>query len=159
MRFVLAGCETPAMRQQLIEAAYRMVGDAAEHVAEPYKRVDLYQFARGNKAAQDSRRPAPGIAPEEGPVAAAQRKTPQRSLGSVVVDRQVSIAAVPGQCSPVLQRVSNRLSGLALRQHLLANNHQISVQLVEYGAGAMLPRQTQCFSPQSTLPRHFFYSV
>jgi hypothetical protein len=96
MRFVLPGCENPAMRQQLIKSAHRMVGYTAEHVAEPYKRINLYQFARGNKAAQDSRRPAAGIAPEEGPVAAAHRKTPQRSLGAVIMCVLLRRTVLPG---------------------------------------------------------------
>ena len=50
------------MRQQFAEPFDRMVGDAAEHIAEPRKRIDLGQFAGGDKAAQNRCRLAAVIA-------------------------------------------------------------------------------------------------
>ena len=73
MRFVLSGFQSPAVRKQLINSIYGVVGDAAEHVPEPYKGIDLNEFAGGNKASQDSRCPPAGIAPEERPVSSSQR--------------------------------------------------------------------------------------
>ncbi len=67
-----------------------MVCDAAEHVPEPYRGIDLNKFAGSNKASQDSRCPAAGIAPEERPVSASHREAPQRPFRAVVVDRQNS---------------------------------------------------------------------
>jgi hypothetical protein len=45
-----------------------MVGDPSEHIAELGKRIDLYQFAGGDEAAQNRRGPAAVVAPEESPV-------------------------------------------------------------------------------------------
>jgi hypothetical protein len=56
------------MRQQVFESFDRMVSNAAENIAKPGKRIDLGQFAGGDKAAQNRCRLAAVIAPEEGPV-------------------------------------------------------------------------------------------
>ena len=61
------------MRQQFTEPFDRMVGDAAENIAEPGKRIDLHQFARCDKAAQHGRCLAAVVAAEEGPVVAFMR--------------------------------------------------------------------------------------
>jgi hypothetical protein len=63
-----------------------MVGDAAENIPEPRKRIDLYQFAGSDEAAQHRCRFAPVVAAEEGPVVASDREAPQRSLGGIVIE-------------------------------------------------------------------------
>jgi hypothetical protein len=56
------------MRQQFVEPLDRMVGDAAENIAEPGKRIDLHQLARGDETAQHRCRLPSVIASKEGPV-------------------------------------------------------------------------------------------
>jgi hypothetical protein len=56
------------MGQQFFKPFNGMVWDAAEHLLEPGKGIDLNQFAGGNKAAQHGRRLAAVVAAEEGPV-------------------------------------------------------------------------------------------
>src|SRR5271167_1908645 len=85
---------SPAMRQQFIEPLDRMVGDAAENIAEPRKRIDFHQFAGCDEAAQYRRRLPSVVAPEESPVVASDREAPQRSLGTVVIDGQIAVTAI-----------------------------------------------------------------
>ncbi len=59
------------MRQEFFDPGDGMLGDAAEHIMEPGKRIDLDEFARGDEAAQHSRGLAAVIASEESPVVAA----------------------------------------------------------------------------------------
>jgi hypothetical protein len=75
-----------------------MVGDAAENIAEPGKRIDLYQSAACDEAAQKRRCLAAAIATEEGPVVPSDREATQRPLGTVVVDGEIAIAAVTNHC-------------------------------------------------------------
>ena len=64
----LAGCLPPLVRQQFTEPFDRMVSDPSENIAEPGKRIDLHQFAGGDEAAQNRRRPTAVVAAEESPV-------------------------------------------------------------------------------------------
>jgi hypothetical protein len=63
----LPGSVSPLVRQRFAEPFDGMVGDAAENIAEPCRRIDLHQLAGGDKAAQYRRRPASVIAAEESP--------------------------------------------------------------------------------------------
>ena len=74
----------PAMRQQFFEALERMIGDTAEHIAEPRKRINLNQFAGSNEAAEHRCRFASRVTAKERPVASSDRPAPQRTLGAVV---------------------------------------------------------------------------
>src|ERR1700684_1039665 len=134
---------SPFMGQQFTESFDRMVGDAAENIAEPGKRIDLHQFAACDEAAQNRRGPATVIAPEESPVVPSDREATQRPLGTVVVDGEIAVAAITCERRPVLQRIGNRLSRLALRQYLLADHQQVLMDLHEHGPGVLLPRTSQ----------------
>src|ERR1022692_2718264 len=155
----LPGCLNPAVRQQFTESFDRMVGDASENIVEPGKRIDLRQFAGCDKAAQNRRRPASVIAAEERPVIPSDRKAPQRPLGAVIVDGEIAVAAITRERRPVLERISNRLSRLALRQYLLADGQQVLMDLNEYEPGVLLPRESQLFSAQPVLPRDLLHSI
>src|SRR5579862_2304589 len=98
------------MGQEFVEAADRMIGDTAEDVAKPGRRIDLHEFAGSDEAAQDSRRLTAVIASEESPVVTAHREATQRPLRGIVVNRQIAVGAVARQCGPVLQRVRYGLS-------------------------------------------------
>lgn len=54
----LTGSLSPSVWQQFFKLFDRMVGDAAENIAEPGKRIDLDEFAGGDEAVQNRRRPA-----------------------------------------------------------------------------------------------------
>src|SRR4051794_32051683 len=109
MRAGLARYLSPPMRQEFFEPLDGMFRDAAKHISEPGKRLDLDEFTGRNEAAQHSRSLAPVVAAEEGPVIASHRETPQRPLRGIVVNRQIAVGAVPGQRRPVLQCVGNSL--------------------------------------------------
>ena len=96
------------MGQEFFEAFDGMLGDAAEDVAEPGKRIDLNEFAACNKAAQNRRRPASVIAPEESPVVPSDREAPQRPFCAVVIDGEIAVAAITCKRRPVLQRIAAR---------------------------------------------------
>src|ERR1700733_470126 len=115
----LPSCLGPVVWQQFFKPFNRMVGDAAENITEPGKRVDLDEFARCDEAAQNRRSLAAVIAAEESPVVPSDREATPRPLGAVVIDGQIAVAAVARERRPVLQRIGNRLSRLALRQYLL----------------------------------------
>src|SRR5215207_6419776 len=117
----LLGCVSPTMRQEFFQSLNGMFGDAAEHVAEPDKRIDPDKFAGRNKAAQHGSSLAAVVAAEKRPVVPPHCKAPQRAFGGIVVDRQIAIGTVTSQRRPILQRISDSLSSLALGQHLLAN--------------------------------------
>jgi hypothetical protein len=70
-------------------------------IAESGERIDSGKFIRSDEAAEDNRCPAGLIASEEGPVVAADRKAPQRPLGTVVGVRQITIGTVPCERGPV----------------------------------------------------------
>jgi hypothetical protein len=71
---VLAKPIDPSMRQQFTEPFDRIVGDAAEHIPEPSKRIDLRQFAGCDKAAQNCRRLPAVIVAEKIPVVPSDRE-------------------------------------------------------------------------------------
>src|SRR5258708_4698525 len=124
----LAGRLSPTMRQQLFESLDGMLRETCEHIAKPGERIDPDQFARSNETAQNGRYLSAVVTAEEGPVVPAHCEAPQRTFGRIVVYRQVAVCAVTSQRRPVLQRVSDSLSGLALRQHLFAHRQQILMQ-------------------------------
>jgi hypothetical protein len=64
----LPGYLSPAVWQQFFKALHRMVGDAAEHIPEPGKRIDLHQFTGSDKAPKNRRRFTSVVAAKEGPV-------------------------------------------------------------------------------------------
>jgi hypothetical protein len=74
------------MRQQI--PFIGSVGDAAEQVVEPGKRIEFHQFARSNEAAHDGLRPALGIAPEKG-------RAPPLGANGFVPPSLLSIIAFP----------------------------------------------------------------
>jgi hypothetical protein len=55
---------------------------------------------------------------------------PRKPLGVVIIDGQVTIFYVARQRRPVLQRISDRLSGFAPGQNFFANHLQILVQFL-----------------------------
>jgi len=55
---------------------------------------------------------------------------PRKPLGVVIIDGQVTIFYVARQRRPVLQRISDRLSGFAPGQNFFANLLQILVQFL-----------------------------
>ena len=73
------------MGQKFFDPRNGMSGNAAEHIAEPGKRIDLDEFAGRDKTAQHGRGSAAVVASEEGPVVSADGKTAQRPFRSVVV--------------------------------------------------------------------------
>src|ERR1700722_1990780 len=133
----LPGNLRPAKWQQFFKPFNRMIGNAAEHIAEPAKRINSGQFTRSNEDAENGRRFTAVISDEEGPVVTTHRKAPQRPLGSVVIDHQIAVGTVASQCRPVLQRVGDSLSCLAFWQHLLPNGKQILIETFQYGAGVV----------------------
>jgi hypothetical protein len=70
--------------QEFIEAMNGMVGDTAENIAEPGKRVDLHEFARCDETAEYGSRLASVVTAEESPVIAAHSESPQRAFRGIV---------------------------------------------------------------------------
>jgi hypothetical protein len=68
MRTGLSGDLSPAVRQQFFKPFNRVFGNAAEHIAEPGKRINSGQFTRSNEAAENSRGLAAVVVAKEGPV-------------------------------------------------------------------------------------------
>ena len=87
----LPGDVSPAVRQQFLKPLNWMLRNAAEHIAEPGKRIDSGQFTGSNEAAENSRGLAAVVASEERPVVTTHGKAPQRSLRTVVVDQQIAV--------------------------------------------------------------------
>src|ERR1700686_2304200 len=103
MRAGLSGSGGPAVWQQFIEPVDGVVGDAAENVAEPGKRIYLNEFAGSDETAQYRRCLTAFVAAEESPIIPSDREAPQRPLRRIVINRQIAVAAVSGQRRPVLQ--------------------------------------------------------
>jgi hypothetical protein len=99
------------MRQQFVELVDRVFPDAREHVLEPGEGIDLQQFARPDKAAEDRHGLAAPVAAYEQPVVAANSDTAQASLGVVVVDREIAVFAIGLWCKlkPTERSVELRL--------------------------------------------------
>ena len=72
------------MGQKLVEFVDRVVGDAAEHVAEPGKRINFDEFARSDEAAEHRRRLAAIITSEERPIVASDGDAAERALGRII---------------------------------------------------------------------------
>src|ERR1700722_17228603 len=150
---------SPTMRQEFFEPRHRMFCDATEHVSEPGKRIDPDQFTGRNKTAQPCRSLSAIVASEEGPVIPTHREASQRPLRGVVVDRQIAVRTVASQRRPVLQRVRNSLSRVALRQYLLPDRQKVIMQLIEHRARILFPCHSQLFSAQPVLTRHLLHSI
>src|SRR6202030_3097969 len=130
-----------------------------EHILEPGERIYFSQFARPNKAAQDCHRLTTAITANKHPVMPAYRDAPQRALCVVVVDREVSILAIAVERNPVLQCVSDRLSGFALWQRFIANLQQILFQLCQHRHRRLLTQESQVVAFDGTLASPFLYGV
>jgi hypothetical protein len=100
------------MLQQFRKPFDRMVANAAEHIAEPGKRIDPDKFTRSDEAAENSHYPAAVVAPEEDPVVTIHCETSRETLqcGNQVA-RQVHVLQPSFVCS-----LSIRSPRLALRQ-------------------------------------------
>ena len=61
------------MGKQFAQSGDGVRRDAREYIPEPGKRLDIAALARGDEAPQYCRSLAASVAPEESPVAAAQR--------------------------------------------------------------------------------------
>jgi hypothetical protein len=70
---VLLARRLPAPRQQLLNAARRVIGDAGENVGQPRARIDVAELGRLNQGEDHRGALAAGIRAAEGPVAPANR--------------------------------------------------------------------------------------
>ena len=71
------------MREEFVEFSEGVIGNAAEHVAEPVEGVHFYEFTRGDEAAKDGRR-FPGIvAAEKHPVVACHSEAAVHNIASI----------------------------------------------------------------------------
>ena len=98
----------PVVRKKLGKSGNRMGSDAGEDVFEPGEGVDTNPLTRGQKAPQHRGRVAAMVAAKEDPVVAANRDTANGTLGGVIIDLQIPILTVAGQCGPVLQAIPHR---------------------------------------------------
>ena len=106
------------MRQQFFKPFDGVFRDAAEHIAEPGKRIDPGKFTRSNEAAQHCRSLTAVIAAEEGPVVTPHREAPQRPLGAVMPRAGLCRVKVAGRL--LLGRIAN----VSCPKH--RHNHRLS---------------------------------
>jgi hypothetical protein len=93
--------------QQFLDAVDGMVGDTRQHLAQIGFGIDTVEFRRTNQAV-DRRRPLPAsIRSGKQVVLSAQSHAPQRAFGSVVVDFDVAIFYIAGQCLPAGECVAD----------------------------------------------------
>jgi hypothetical protein len=64
------------MRVEFVEFCDGVIGNAAEHVAEPVEGIHFYEFTRGDEAAEDGSCLPAIVAAEKHPVAASMKSIP-----------------------------------------------------------------------------------
>src|SRR5437879_12526071 len=122
--------------------------DAREDVFEPGERIDPDPLARGQEAPQHGSRVATLVAAKEHPVVATHRDTADGALGGVIIDLQISVLAVAGQCCPVLQSVADGPPLWALGQYLRLDLPQVVTQLIQDGTRLELAKPKPIRRPQ-----------
>ena len=119
----LASCRgvrgEPNIGQQFLELTCGMGRQASEDILEVGEGIDIVVLAGPGQRVEDRCRPAAAVAPQEGPVAPADRVDAEHPLGEVVVDAQVPVLGVPQQRRPV------RLRGGSLGSDLNPSSHKL----------------------------------
>lgn len=120
----------PAMRQQFVNAAGRLRGQALEDVAQIGVGIVAIEPRRVHKA-HDGRSPLAGTqAAGEQPVIAPDGDRPDLVLDPVVVDRQFTVVDVARQRRPAVQAVADGLGSGRSVGHLLAVLYQPLMQRI-----------------------------
>src|SRR5690242_348088 len=95
----------PVVRQEFGDAGDGMGRDTRQDVLQPGEGIDRDPLARCDEASEHRRRPATSVAAEKRPVVATDCDPPDRTLGGVVVNLEIAVLAVTGECGPILQGV------------------------------------------------------
>jgi hypothetical protein len=93
-------------RQQLVDLALGMIGDAGDGVAQPGFGIDLVELGGLDEAVDGGGAVAALIEACEQPVLATDRDAPQRALGSVVVDLELAVVNVASERGPARQGIN-----------------------------------------------------
>ena len=89
--------EVPVPGEQLVDASDRMIGDAGEDVSEPCLGGAVVEFGGDDQAVEQRGALAATIGPGEQPGPSAQRKAPQRPLGSVAGQADAAVFEEVGE--------------------------------------------------------------
>ena len=74
----------PVPRQQFVEPAGGMFGDAGQHIGEPCLGIDVVEFCRDDETVKESGTLAAAVGAGEQPCLASKGQAAQRSLGGIV---------------------------------------------------------------------------
>jgi hypothetical protein len=122
-----------------------MIGDAGENVFEPEEGIHSHPLTGGDEAPKHGCSPAAFITTYEDPVVAADGDAPDCAFRGVVIDSEISILAIAGECSPVLEGVAHSSAFRALREHLRLDFRQVITQLFQNGPRPLLANLTAIF--------------
>ena len=94
-------------RQQLVDLALGMVGDAVDGVAQPGFGIDLVELGGFDEAVDRGGAVAALVGAGEQPVLAADGDAAQRAFGGVVVDLEPPVVDVTRECRPARKRIAD----------------------------------------------------
>jgi len=110
------GLGLPVVREEFVDAAIGMGGDAGEEVAQVGEGVEAVAPGAGNEAEVDGGGVSTAVGAEEQPVLAAQGDGAHGLFGRVVVDVEAGVGGVAAKGIPVAQRVVDGAAHGALGQ-------------------------------------------
>jgi hypothetical protein len=89
-----------------------VIGKPGEHVGEPGARIDIVELGGLDQRVDGGGAPSAVIRSRERPVAAADRDTAQRPLGSIVGHAQAAIIEETGEAAPAVEAIGDGLGNL-----------------------------------------------
>ena len=132
-----------------------MIGYAREHVPQIAFWIEPIQFSRSDQAIQDGRALSPGIGTGEQIILTTQSDGAQGTFGSVVVDLQAPVVAVPSQRRPQRERITDRRRRVRLARKLASEASNQSCgdcskgrRTTKFGCGGRTP---VAVSPKTTV--------
>src|SRR4029453_10065512 len=108
----------PVPREQLVEPAGGMLGDAGEDGGQPCLRIDVVELGGDDQAVQEGCALAAAIGAGEQPGLAAQCQAAQRSFSSVVGEAEAAVVQEAGEGGPALEHVVDGASNIAVARQL-----------------------------------------
>ncbi len=96
---------SPVPRQQFVDAAGGMSGDAGQHVGQPGLGIDVVEFCGDDEAVEDGGTLAAAVGTGEQPCLSAESQPAQGALGGIVGQADPAVVEEAGEGIPPLQHV------------------------------------------------------
>ena len=113
-RCVLCCGEGEVPWQQISDPADGMVGDAFEHQMEIEFRIETVELGASEQRVDGGGAFSAGVGSAEEVVLSSERDDAQRAFGGVVVDLEMAVVDIAGECLPARSGVADRRSRIGL---------------------------------------------